>query len=742
MKNRKIASLLILSALFATGCENNANVSSSNSNEPSSSQDVIDSENSSISSEETKTVSEETVKNVLGEMKKGNFTLGYNFSSAYLEDVITPSYYYTAYLNNGSLLLKTISETPIAYDYEIIDGKVELKGQTFDDEQKNQGLTSLAFANKLSSLNLNNIVFEKEGEKLVTYDENLISLLSSQLDFSKGISKISFFEENGFLTFSLHILNAITNKYEIPQGGTVNIKNVGTSKVNAAETFLSSWTKPSETLANKGDNIFGNVSFASSIYDYTIDYNRAILTGSINFDIYNQFLRITTLNADDVPYMTTYEHMGDNSLKIIGVDGHNNLVSKDTNKKYSDFALIGKSGFELDKFAKIEGEDNYYLYLGANAKQLAYSITQSSIFSRFNCLKIQVSVENDKITYMHFYTGIMQDPNTSEFYYYRIDTKVLDTPNVITKEDKKIPSKDDEAIKEYLSSINNLTFTAEMIDSGWDGNKKTYITKGNDFILKETYTIVNNEKGMLEIANGYYFKDGKTYSITYNTLDAVEVKASQSKTLNEVINFTISSEILSLEDDTLTTTGDIINIGESLGIVTYKDYIDPATLKITVGDNKISSIYYVYGGDGFTGNEIINFTYEDVSLSEQLRTNIENALPKDGENQTWESYTVNRSLYKDMVDAFGEETAKKVPYLADDIFVQNGFDGYYSDEDGCMSIGSSATDNGYIKRYKAYIKTLGYVSSDNETFINEADNLKLVIGDDLFSFLQIYLINA
>ena len=60
------------------------------------------------------------------------------------------------------MLLNALDDKVYAYDYQIVENnEIELKGQTFNEEQTRQELTSLAFINKLSDLSLNGISFEK-----------------------------------------------------------------------------------------------------------------------------------------------------------------------------------------------------------------------------------------------------------------------------------------------------------------------------------------------------------------------------------------------------------------------------------------------------------------------------------------------------------------------------------------------------------------------------------------------------
>lgn len=732
MKPKKCLILLLAPALLFS-CQEKKNDSSSEDSLPSSS-------NSVTSSADVVSLLKEEALQTLNEMKKGNFTLTYRFADADLTDIVTPNYFYTGYLNNGSVLLNTFNDTKIAYDYEIIDGKINLKGQTFNEEQTAQGLTSLSYMNRLSSFDFSNIPFVAQGNEIVTYNENVVKALSAQLDFSDGLERAVFYKENNVLTFELQ--QKQSGIYQTPQGGKVKIENVGTSKIDAMDSFLSSWKKPTETLEGKGDNIFGNVSFSSSVNYFDYAAQRYFPESSINFDIYDSYLRVETINSDDVSYVTTYKKGAGDSLEIIGVDGHNEVVSQNTTKKYSDFALVGKEGFELNQFAKINAEDNYYLYLGSDAQKLAYSVTQSAVFSRFKCLKIQASVTDGKIDYLHFYTGIMQDASTGDFFYYRIDTQVLATANIISESDKKTPSKDDAKIKTYLNQVKEGKYVATASLSGLASSEIRVLTKGENFFLEETHKYDGETIGELLRGNAYYLANGKTYFFNYDYQYNVKRIGGNENSLEDNINFSISSEILSLKDNALTTTSDIINLGDSLGFISYKPTIDPASLKMTIEDEKISSLYYVYGGDGFTGNETIHFTYQETSLPATLKANFDAALPS--ESQTWKNYSENDYLYEAIVQAFGAEIANKVPYLEPVLEKGNAFDGDWNYEEGAdsaVNIGVNIPDTyGYINTYKEYIKTLGYLTADNKIFEKKEDNIRLTVGDTLEDFLKISLI--
>lgn len=727
MKKKILISLTLLSLLF-TGCNNNS--SSSNS--------FIDD-----------SLTDNEIVKTLNKMKEGNFTLEYSLSNNVYKDVITKNYYYIGYLNNGSMLLDTYSDTKYAYDYQIkSDDSIELKGQTFNDEQTSQKLTNIDFINKMAKLDTSNITFSDYEDNFITTDESVIEALSSQIDFSSGIKRAIFYKVNNNFTFELQAYDSAKLEFYTPEGGIVNVKNIGDSKIDSVEKFLSNWKKPTITLENKANNIFGNVSFETSIVDYTLDNNVMFYEGNVNLDLYNDYIRVTTINENDIPYQQTYKKNSDDSLTLIGVNGKNEVVNQTTTKRYSDFALVGKENFELDKFRKINENDNYYLYLGDNAQQLAYSITQSNIFSRFKCLKIQVEVENDLVKNIYFFTGIMQDRDTGDFFYYRLDTKVLSTPNVLSDSTKKTPSKDDAEIKTYLNKINaeDASYSIDVADSAWEGNRKTKIIKSNNIYLKGTYEVREDQLTLEKDGEGYYKKNDKVYSFTFDRNNNVKLNPSPlNKTLLDAINFTISSEILSKKDNELRTTGDIVNIGDSLGFISYPDFIDPSSLKMTLNNDVISTIFYKYGGSGFSGDETLTFNYNNHNVDNALISNLDKAIENIPSKLTWNDNPGSKNAYSELVYMFGEETAKKVPYLSDSSITSNNldFDGTdYDDNDVLIYVTGSESDiSDYIAKYKTYLLTLNYVTNDNVTYTNENDNLKIVVGNTMNDFLHISLIN-
>ena len=327
MKATKVLSLLAL-GLLVTSCGGNSNTSSTSSSSSSSSSSISTSSStssvissSSSSSLTTSTSSssssvtgpslKEFILSSVAKLKEGNFSLTYEINNVNFTDVITKNYFYTAYLNTGSMLLETYSTTKYAYNFEITsENKVNVKGQTFNDELTGQELASLDYVNKFKDFDTTReIEFSGDNNEIYTTDEVLVEAFASQLDFT-GIKRLRFYTAADELVVELQGFDSSKNDYYTPEtGAIVFIENIGTSKLDAVEDYLNSYVVPTETLDNKADNLFGNVSFTSAIYDniFLDEYTSIERQGFSNLDIYDDYFRITDINEDNVSTSYTYE---------------------------------------------------------------------------------------------------------------------------------------------------------------------------------------------------------------------------------------------------------------------------------------------------------------------------------------------------------------------------------------------------------------------------------------------------
>lgn len=764
MKKSKFLPLVSLLLLFSCA-NNNQNSSTIDSNESSNnssiaSSDVSSSNFSSLNNSSSSSYDISSLKTfifeTINEMKNGNFSLTYEINNHNYIDVITKDYVYISYLNTGSVLLKTYSNNKIAYDFTIDKEKVEIKGQTYDEENKNQNLKSLDHLNKFKEieLSLSEIDFTSDENSLYTNNEKLINAFSSQLDFT-GIKRLHFFKAENSLVVELQGYDSSKDEYYTPDvGATVIIDEIGTSSLQSMEDFLSTYSLSESSLENQASNLFGNVSFKSAIYDYIYldNYISIENQGYSNLDIYNDYFRITDINTDNISTSYTYQKNNvDNSLKLIGLNGKNEIEESKTSTTIDDFHFVNKEGFELTKFRKLTSDDEYYTYLGSDATKLAYSITQHQKFLEWPVESIKVKVENNKVTQMLFYTGIMMDNLTGNFFYRYIDTRIEETPNVIENVSKKLPSIHDDEIKQYLSYLNsdNSVFTSIEIDSAWNETRYTKIVKGTDFYLKGTYLSDSETNEMETLGTGYYFKDNKMYQFTYDELDNITLNPNTTnKTFKEITNYSLSSEILNLKDNKITTTGDIVSLGKYIGNIYNPLTIDPSTFEMNIENDKISSMEFYYDG----GKEEITYNYDNVSLSAAMKANLDQAIEELNNNQNqyqnWNDYDSD-NIYCGLSEFFDSSIADKVPYLRNEEYnLKYTFDYDYDEYFMIKTFTESEKDyissevDKYAEDYKKLLLSIGYVTNDNISFINEKDNLKIdVINDhDTYTLLNIYKI--
>lgn len=695
----------------------------------------------------------EVILKSLNNLKNGNFTLSYEINSIKYEDIVTKNYYYISYLNLGAILLNTYGETPFSYDFEISNNQINIKGQSFNEENTSQNVTNLDKGNALKNLpefNDGNLLsLEKTTDnKLVISDANIINVFSAQLDFY-GIKRILVSldnDKNTVLEFQ-YIDNNTKEYVTLAQGGKVTIKNIGTSKIDIVDSYLSSFTKPTENLVDKATNIFGNVSYVSAIYDVTLEEGgnqKALKIQDTSLDIYNNYVAIEDYQDDVKISSLTYKKAGDEGNLIkIGVNGKNEVISQPTTLKYSDFGFISKDNFELNKFVKLNKNDTAYTYVGDNASNLAFSITQDSkIYSR-KCQEIKVTLdENNNVGEFNFFTGLLLDKDTGKYFYRWINTRVLKEVNKVEeKENKKTPSKDDAAIKEVLNLINNedAQYTVKTIDQAWEGTRETYFIKGTNFILKPTYIVAGETKKFeKESYEGYYKTNDGIYKFAYKEDNTITLLGEpyKDKTLKDFINFDLSSEILYKKDEsTIITYSDIINIGNSIGFSLNPLTIDPSTLEIKLDNNKISTISYSYG----YSKESISFNYESTSLNNTLKTNLDEAIKTTSsttEFKNWNSLPDNfsKNTYSSLVNQFGEEFANKIPcyYVSSLENTGNDFDGYYDDYTDESNpffkiMFASVYEQNYVNNYIQYLKKLGLSTTDDKTFLSKDGSFKLVI---------------
>lgn len=688
-------------------------------------------------------------------MAEGNFALTYQISGNSFTDVVNPRYTYISYLRKGSVLLQTYGETPYAYDFTIGKDGVEIRGQTYDESYQKQEVTSLAYRNHFANAANWKIEGEMKNDEFVTNSGDILRAFQNQLDFT-GIQKLGFSIQNGALRVRLFAKDPLTGASYIPEGGDVVVSAIGNATLPEVETLLSTWQNDKNGWQGNVDNLTGNVSFVSAVYDdfYLEESNQVELQGYSNLDRYNDYVRITDIDQAGASRAYTYERQADGeTLQLVGVNAKNEMRKTSTTTTYSSFHFFSGDAFPRAQFQKIGADQDYYTYLGTNATELAYAITQHQQFLEWPVVQVKAKEENGKFVQFVFMTDIMLDRDTNNYFYRFVDTRVKETANVIDGPIMKTPSPDDTEIQEYLSYLNqdDSVFTSIGKDSAWKGSRLTKATKGTDFYLKGTYYTdgQGNPTTLEKNGEGYFQSGDKLYSFAFN--DAGEVvtfnKVPVDETLKEVAGFTLASAVLKKEGDILTTYGDILDLGSSIGAVDNPLTVDPSSFSMGLKDGKIATLQFAYQG----GTEAITLDYATPTLPSTLRENLEKAVAalNPSERETFADDASKSIVYDPLVEQWGEEIAKKVPYLNNRAWEKAHDntayfqDAWYDDDTSSFFIIVYEIVDSYTEAYKAYLKELGYTSDDNITFESKTEGLKITVNSEEPSeFLSIQLLSA
>ena len=224
-------------------------------------------------------------------------------------------------------------------------------------------------------------------------------------------------------------------------------------------------------------------------------------------------------------------------------------------------------------------------------------------------------------------------------------------------------------------------------------------------------------------------------------------KVPVDKTLKEVAGFTLASAVLKKEGDILTTYGDILDLGSSIGTVDNPLTVDPSSFSMGLKDGKIATLQFAYQG----GTEAITLDYATPTLPSTLRENLEKAVAalNPSDRETFADDAAKSIVYDPLVEQWGEEIAKKVPYLNNRAWEKAHDntayfqDAWYDDDTSSFFIIVYEIVDSYTEAYKAYLKELGYTSDDNITFESKTEGLKITVNSEEPSeFLSIQLLSA
>lgn len=743
---KKTNLLILLPLLSLASCVNN-NSTSTYSTSSSNSSSTISTSASSISSSSSTIVPKEwdvyDIYDILKEASSGNFTFAYTFENKDYEDIYTSKYIYKGYTNIGNVLLPINNENCV-FDFSLVNNQIDLKGQSYSESNGTQGVDSLNDLNELVYLFKNNSftvdeIFDDDG--FYINSQNVIDAYSNLLDFS-SIEKITFEFNNNDLILNL-MAKDLDGSFFIPDGGSVTLKNIGSSSIESIETFLTNFNI-SSPLNNSIKTLDSSFSYSTNLYTITNSTGEKTYEGQENLDSNNNYYRLVNKNKENKIYSDIVLMKNENeTLNQITIDGTNTVSNTQSTlyPTFNDFNLININKLDTSNF--ILQSNNEYLYLGSNANSIAQSLVKDSRFIKYRTSKITLVTSNNKIKNITIDSEYLKDSETNEIFYYQAQVEFLNTVKQITVPNKKIASGNNELIKEYFNNIQkeDSNFIATKIDSSWEGKRITRYTKTSNIYMIQTY-IVSEVENTLESGRIYYLKNKKLYEFQYVAGEAKIIGTPMDSTLSTKVNFSVSSEIFYIDNQILKTYDDIHYIGSNIAFTDYPLDVISSSLKMIVENNYINKIELEYSNKEINGSETINIEYNTATISNELQETLDNQIPASKERNTWND-DKSDVVYGAFLDSFLKDKADLVPYLPNDK-LSGSFDGYENDTNDfrIYSMGEGLSEeeiNNYINDYKELLIELGYTTSDNKTYTNTTDNLQIIVGETLDEFLQIGL---
>jgi len=731
---KKTSLILIATLLSLISCNNEKTSNTDTSTKTTNISSSINNDNWDI----------EDIYQALKEAGNGNFTFSYDYQNNHYDDVYTSNYVYNNFVNTGNILLK-INNKNTVFDFNLTNSEVNLRGQTYSENKGTQGVDSIDKLDDFKKLFSDESftdedIFNDDGFYIES--EKVIDVISTLLDFT-GIEKITFDIEQGNVVLNL-MAKDLDGSLFIPDGGTVTLKNIGTSSLASVETFITTFNAASP-LNPDSINFDSSFSYTTNLYSVTYSTNKRTYEGQENIDSNNGLYHLINKNKNNLVYTDTVLKKGENdNLSQITIDGTNTYRVEDSTlyPSLNDLNLITKDKLDMSNFILMN--NSTYLYIGTSSNAIAQALVKDTRFIKYRTSKISLETSNNKIKKITLNTEYLRDSNTDEIFYYEAEVSFLDSVNTIATPNKKEAPKDDTTIKQYFENISKevSNFTAVKEDSNWEGKRITKYIKTNEIYSIETY-VVSETGNTLETGKGYYLKNGKLYEFNYVLGEPTILGTGTDETLSSKVNWSLSSEIFFMDNETLKTYHDIHYIGKNISFTDYPLDVVSSSLKMSVENNLISKIELEYTNKEFNGSEVINITYNSTQMDAALKESLDKQIPASIERYTWadDKSTV---VYETMQDSFLKDKKDLVPYLPHNV-LSGTFDGYENDTNDfrIYSMGEGLTteeQSQYINDYKSLLIELGYTLTNDQTYVNETDNIKILVGSTLDEFLQISLV--
>lgn len=532
------------------------------------------------------------------------------------------------------------------------------------------------FNNELADINVCDILSYQKG--YYTDNDDLILILVNLLGYGSYIhlvDKITFQIENGGLRFTL--MPNFKDGYELIDGENAVIKDVGTTKHEYFEEYLSDYELPKTTLNNEIVNLFNQdvVSLSanvSRIWTTTgaVELQKTKLDVSEDQAYFEKIYGDPYYGQLTTPVKKLYKKGDNGNAFNVYINTQNELVNEDTNTLFDKMFIEPSLYLEANAFRSNDGIN--YHYYGYNSRKLIKALANYD-------LGVIESVD------MKIVDGKVKQIVATTPYYSDLVGGYFCTQAVITlDETRTIPvvapfevSAETSSIETTLNYFDgNTSFKADIVTNG-DELYKTTITVSNGILLIEENgfdTDAGASEEIIKIYSGYQETNNGLVPFKV-TLEENEqgvitgvAKASDhiipSETLEDAIGMTATAEVFSKNNDGQIVLNSLVDKIEDGFIDTYyTNGLVPSSLVMDVDNmNHVSHIFYNYENDDgyYLGEEEISFyEWETASLPEHIDFS---DIGLWVEPSSWKD-ELNASTYELFVSVFGEEYVSRVPYI-------------------------------------------------------------------------------
>lgn len=691
---QKRISLLVLTALlFLTAC-GNQNDSSLNSSDSTSQSSVIssiidtsdDSSSSSISTPAilTKTLLAEKLNAIRSADSYNVYnTQNYSTGAKTYIDTYSKNYIYreSSLTPDGYLLTNSVQDVSkkVAYRYSMKDEHVVLENEVYSESQEN--LTSLDSLNPMKNIKtVTSDDFVQDEGYLYLSDAGyeILYALGYALNYSletedDSFSQVRFSldkEEN--LVFTL--LTIKENEFVDYDSGTFkDINKANNDKMNAYlatdHTFEPISDAQFEDIISEHDFV-ANIDEVIYAGDEEDNYHNPIATTSIHAG--NTLYSIDLPEAmEDMEKNTIYEKKTDSdNAFMIYLDGRNTIAHKDTNQKWSSLTYMLKDNLSKADLVKID--DDTYRYFGANGKGIYKSTSYLS--SDYGSRSIDFCFDHDKLSNIILrFDNYFGTFGTLSYHEANVSVSSYTTPSMPTKMSEDTNTAHIKAIFDNFDGSKSFSVTIRDEDASEESYREIKYTADTILEIQHgTMADSTSETGILPFTkySGYVKKEDKWVKFIINKDGLVRSAgvALENTSLKDLIGFDAAAELFKISNPQtreIRLKTAIYDIGDHIIVGDHKDHIVDNMLTMTyakTNPNLLETIRYRYSfnHDRLRGYQVVEFSdYEVTTIPDEIKEKLDNFT----DYSTPTSWIVEDSAYKGLVSLFGEEVAKKLPYL-------------------------------------------------------------------------------